>query len=652
MYSNVNKLDEFLKNYSGPQSMLRDVYKFEKDKTTKEIETGNEMCEKAKEYLLKEVNEIFYDTSNFKRPSADFKHELELLDYDDPDYTFVHDSLGCSNKNVAVVKYKKPKIYKIKTSNESSLGPIVSDASSLLLLHGTVGQCVQGILKEGFRPSQCGSCGPGVYLTNSFEIASCYGRCFVSEEGVAQRISYFFVNKVMNTGNKIPNKNKSEDTFGKEAKESKTLFVRPMLHRPTYENGKSINATISLSIIKNESSKEHIAYEPTLKVFDVRSGIKNQVHFKNTQQDSFDSELNRIVHGTFSVPFEQIRSFVAHHELVTPAYLVEIKEEISTSRLAKHLLYDVFQVPHFDVNSGIFPWYADPSHNDFDRKTSTERDVCSLKLLTAELVREMDANQQIKNNLIKSKFSSNISSFAQQLVFEMSALFTSGAGESFKYKLEELPSSDEDYQFVLSSLKNQDCKAIPKVLHVFRTNPVDQNEFRFTIYSSLYLHGVTSNNVLNVLTSGYPMSNLALSEQCREKCVGKNINSKQCSCYCSSSLSRELSKGASYCNVKNKLKKLSFVFVASAKTTNSWWNTYSDEFVEYSKKIKEYNKSMYGRTNITTDRDSNGCWFKTSSIKSSSCSLGLNPGVWNNEYQSKLDTISGKAPTYLVVFSM
>ena len=651
MYSNIKKLDEFLKNYSGPQNMLRDVYMLEKEKTTEEIERENERFVKEKDYLLKEISEMFYDTSHFKRPPANFKHKLELLEHEDPDYTLVRDSLGCSNRRGSVAKYKEPKIYKVKTSND---GPAVSDAPSLLLLHGTAGRCVQGILKEGFRPSQCGSCGPGVYMTNSFQIASGYGRCFVSDEGVAERITYLFVNKVRNTGSEIPEKSESKDTFRRGATKNKTLFVRPMLHRPKYKNGKNISAMMSLSLIKKESLKEQVAYEPVLKVFEVdaRSGMKNQTRFENTRQDSFDGELNRIVSGTFSVPLKQTRLFVAHHQLVTPAYLVEIKEEVSTGGLAKHLLYDVFKVPNFDVNSGVFQRYEDISRDDFNRKTVTERDVCSLKLLIAEFVKEMEANQQIKNNFIKSNFGSNITLFAQQLTFEMSALLTAGAAESFNYKPEDLQTSDEDYQFVLSSLKNQDCKEIPKVLHVFRINPVDQNETQFTTFNYFYLHGITSNNVVNVLTSGYPMSDLEFTEQCKERCVGKNINRKNCSCYCSSSLSRELSKGVSYCNVENKLEKLSFVFVTSEKTTFSAWQTYSDEFLDYWKKLKEYSKSSHGCSSLTAGRDSKGCTFATNSIKSSFGSQGLYPGMWNCENQIDLVPVKNKVPAYLVVFSM
>ena len=95
MYSSEEKLDEFIKKYSGPQDILLNLCKNEKDRTTEEIELINKEFEKTKEYFVKEANELFeHKTFNFERSISNFKYKVEPLGIDDPDYKVLKNSVG------------------------------------------------------------------------------------------------------------------------------------------------------------------------------------------------------------------------------------------------------------------------------------------------------------------------------------------------------------------------------------------------------------------------------------------------------------------------------------------------------------------------------------------------------------------------------
>ena len=175
MFSNDQKLTEFIERFSGNKDVLRKLCNEEKDKINKEIENEVKEFNETKEYLLKEANELFeYNTSNFKQSSEGFKYKLELLKKDDPDYKILKESLGLDPKtnNVSGTILKKDlgvkdkgivyNIYRVKTTDNFAPQSETSNRSSLLLLHGPRRQNIAGILNEGFKPSQGGRFGPGV----------------------------------------------------------------------------------------------------------------------------------------------------------------------------------------------------------------------------------------------------------------------------------------------------------------------------------------------------------------------------------------------------------------------------------------------------------------------------------------------------------
>ena len=121
MYSNEDHLNEFITQFSGPQNFLRQLCEEEKQRTKIKIKNMEEKFKARRENLVKRAVKLFeHDTSAFKKPLPDSKHELQLLKNDDPDYDLLKGALGLStetkelqlkdysNKNIAL------RIYRVK----------------------------------------------------------------------------------------------------------------------------------------------------------------------------------------------------------------------------------------------------------------------------------------------------------------------------------------------------------------------------------------------------------------------------------------------------------------------------------------------------------------------------------------------------------
>ena len=545
------------------------------------------------------------------------------MDNSDPDCKLLRDSVAPGDKTFTATspfftftKHKKIKIYRVKSNEPSAEG----ESPRFLLLHGTTGPNVEGILKEGFRPSKNGRLGPGVYLTDSFETALGYGSCYVSDEGVPKAMHYVFLNKVERTDAK---RLKDGDACGARSENNEYSFARPKPYVPRYVNGKKRKMEVR-SQTPRYFCKENTKYERVLKVY----SEEQHAFLDSTPQDLFYSDLKQTVKGTFDVMKQKIA--VAHHELVAPAYLIEFEAKYDASEIVAHLLYKKFNVFNFkDVSSCLFK--NETINRTTDQTRPAETDVRSLKEFNIELRKEMIANQQAKIKLLKSKFDYYVTSLMKQLPFEMSAVSRTGTAGSIKYKTEALQTSHKDYRFISSSLDYSECEENTKILHLFRIDPVDENEAEAINASSLYLQGVTANKVMNILTSGYPKYLEALDEQCKKGCFAENVlRSNNCFCYGSTSLSTEILKGTSYCSVENKVKKLSFVFVTSKK---------------HSIPLISSEDSLHDGKSIL---DSRGCSLITA--ESSSCSK-------SDAFRSRFPKFSSTCvlnmiPAYLIVFEV
>ena len=534
MYLSEKHLNQFITQFSGPQNFLRQLCKEEKQRTKIEIEDMVDWHEERKEHLVEWAVKLFkYDTSALKKFLSDSKHELQLLKNDDPDYNLLKEALGLTTetKEVPLKNYSNKsitlRIHRVKSKVERCSCP------SLLLLHGTKGCNVEGILREGLRPSSAGSFGPGIYLTNSFERALSYGKCYVEDEGTAKLLTYLFVNKVKETLT-------SSSCLCRELKNGQSVkFCQPSFGEQQFP---------TLFVDQPDCQDSSFSYDPVLKVFDANSLSDNQTKFKQSLNCKLDSNGNKILSGTFLVDDDEKRIAVAHHEQVTLAYLIEIEK--STRELVKHVLNGKF-ANHFSKD----PTISEPRRGTAIDNSSAED--CSRNSFVAELEEQITLNQRAEIELAKYHFEYKVNSFMQQLLFEMSSITETNA--SFKYKAELLQTSNRDYQFVLGSITETDCRNYnPKIVKIYRINPADESETEKMRDSFLFMHGVPANHVLDVLARGYPASREDDEKHC--KCGPRG-----CDCRATTDLDIELLKGTSHCVTNGQLRKLSFVFLASER---------------------------------------------------------------------------------------
>ena len=141
-----------------------------------------------------------------------------------------------------------------------------------------------------------------------------------------------------------------------------------------------------------------------------------------------------------------------------------------------------------------------------------------------------------------------------QLLFKTSSIIETNP--NVKYEAELLQNSNRDYIFVLRSMTEKNPNGNPTVVQVYRINPVDKSEIEKMHDGLLYMHGVKSDKVLDVLASGYPVSHDDFVKPYR-------LSAKESYCDVSTNLDFELKKGTSYCVSDGRVRKLSFVFLAS-----------------------------------------------------------------------------------------
>ena len=146
------------------------------------------------------------------------------------------------------------------------------------------------------------------------------------------------------------------------------------------------------------------------------------------------------------------------------------------------------------------------------------------------------------------------------------------------------------------------------MLHVFKINPVDKNDVCKMEDRCLYLNGIISNKVNNILTFGYPeKQNNSSNESCDD--LDYDL-------YAFTVLGYEIEEGISYCGVDNVVKKMSFVFAVSSE-------------VKY-ENVRLKNKEMIN--------DSRGSCAEVGIFSDETCEFEI--------------PIFGSIPAYLIVFKL
>ena len=128
MFSNNEKLTEFIQTFSENEDILSELCNEEKNKISKEIENISGQFDMTKKYLLNEAKELFaYNTSNFKQPSEELKYKLELLENDDPDYNII-----ISKDLVLKDKSLVYNIYRVRTTDNVAAQSQTSNSINII----------------------------------------------------------------------------------------------------------------------------------------------------------------------------------------------------------------------------------------------------------------------------------------------------------------------------------------------------------------------------------------------------------------------------------------------------------------------------------------------------------------------------------------
>ena len=517
-------MDEFLTKKPRFKSFINGYVKKKEDKIQKELDREkaeeDELIEKAKELFEPKPSMCNNDCLN------GFKYKLELLEKDESDHKILKNALimkdkeensclTCNEKHVINLNKKgnTVRVYRVITTDSTSHQHDNSTGSQVLLLHGTKASNVEGILEVGFKPSKCGIFGPGVYLTDSFKYATSYGKCFVEEQGVIKCLSYFFVNKInQNDVEVLPSRINEINTF-----------------------------------------QDYLSKTPVVQVF--KSHTYRQTTFENSLEDKFDSSNNRILQGTFQQENDSEETIVsAHHSLVVPVYLLEIEETSSVKEIANYMLYANLNVEKFILES-------DPSKEGQKTTTLNKKlenhlfkvnDIninkgYTLMSVTKALKEEISANRLAKLKHLKSGLKIKIDSIIKQLTFNYSSLFETNNDIRAKYKMDLLQKENKDYKLISNSFIDEKAIKHPKILHLFKISPTDENETQIYDDKCLYMNSTQPDEIGSILTSGYPKEH------------EKNFVSEEC--VASNYFHEAIYHGKSYCEVEGTVKKLSFVFL-------------------------------------------------------------------------------------------
>ena len=144
-----------------------------------------------------------------------------------------------------------------------------------MLYHGTSRKGVTGILKEGFRNSEKGWFGKGVYMTDCSEIALSYS--FNNDMNSSYR--YFFINEVL--------KSEKHQKFKINLKDFKDASTKPEHQYKKYTNMSSAQLTKKHYIVDYEGRK----------------------YFKTNEDNIFDE-------------------YIAEASVVIPRYLIVFKKQL------------------------------------------------------------------------------------------------------------------------------------------------------------------------------------------------------------------------------------------------------------------------------------------------------------------------------------
>ena len=498
--SNIGiEVKTFLKHNKHFETFLVDFY----DAHVKAATDQLLQCKEDFEYLEKRLVDYpasLNEVTSFKGPFPDgSKYKLKMLTPDDlEDYQLLKYSLSLTSKE------RISKVYRVVPTSKRA-----AEDSQELFLHGTKAKNVMGILNVGFKPSENkGSYGYGIYLTDDCRTALWYGESVGRDGETPKKLKHLFVARVNRAG--------ARTSHWKEKKLGKT-FEEYMRAEPTvheYNLSKCFFSKIEL---------------------DPSSMQREEKGFKS------DSEHNVIKSGRF-YGRNGIKIVLANHNLVTPAYLVEIEEKDSLDMFISKL-YTEFK------SKSLKKFYSLKKRlKKIEFEMRNQKSPIITEGFNKRMKKAVSTAVLAERSYIKSSHQDSVLATMQQLSFETSLLFQPEKMRSFMHKTQLLKKSDNDYQYVLDSFVGADSQLSSKVRHIFKICSFDREKATQKRGKLFYFHGVDSTKVVNILKRG-------LTEQ---------QGSHESQSYASNNIFHEFFEGTSRCCVDGAAEKLSFVFVASS----------------------------------------------------------------------------------------
>ena len=157
------------------------------------------------------------------------KYKFKTLSFDSDEHKFVKNFYNSTFSTVYPQKFSEMAsfdVYKIIESNPAVI--LKEKRNNLMLFHGTSSRRVKGILTEGFKNSENGFFGKGVYMTDCSPIAHEYsiGKYMTDCVGAAalycgrfNENSYIFVNEVLKSESlKLIKHSRNERKFKRNSK--------------------------------------------------------------------------------------------------------------------------------------------------------------------------------------------------------------------------------------------------------------------------------------------------------------------------------------------------------------------------------------------------------------------------------------------------
>ena len=171
--------------------------------------------------------------------------------------------------------------------------------NNLMLFHGTSHEGVAGILKNGFKNSENGKFGNGVYMTESSDTASYYSNVKL----FLKNVDFIFINEVL----------KSENL--------QTFVYKRSLNLVTYVDDKPINSLSKYTYSSSPIKRDTPLNIPFTKYMDV---LSSEITEENYKEDPTGRRYRNIAVDENSMKDE----FIADADVVVPRYLISYENKV------------------------------------------------------------------------------------------------------------------------------------------------------------------------------------------------------------------------------------------------------------------------------------------------------------------------------------